>query len=331
MAISRFDEGTLSGALITYFSAAEGGVTYSSGSEVATITSVYGDQHPMTLTYQGATPISHDPATIKIGQMAAYDNPGSSTTSSLVGQFPTQLELGSTDITVVIVEQRHSASSERSCELVWQASSSNSLIQLTNSAGNYRTRIAQTNYTTSIAVDTNVRTMILECAQAANSSVLYDSDVTSEAITHPAESNYCRGLALLGGYTSGIGLNGKLALCTIYNRALTAQERADVIELCQHWITNGEAPSTYPPSGNFGTVETADDTEVTEWRWEESSDDTNWATVGTILTDTSGQGTPTLTVNSAPLAANGTYVRCKAFYNNGDDNTVSQSTQLTVV
>lgn len=81
-------------------------------------------------------------------------------------------------------------------------------------------------------------------------------------------------------------------------------------------------------SGNFGTVETANNAAVTGWQWEESSDGTNWADVGTILTDISGQTTQTLTVHSATLADNGTQVRCVATYAGG--TTVSQPALLTV-
>ena len=82
-------------------------------------------------------------------------------------------------------------------------------------------------------------------------------------------------------------------------------------------------------SGTFGVVATADDTEVTSWQWEESADSANWQVVGTILTDTSGQGTKELTVNSATAVMDGTYVRCRAFYSGG--STLSNPTTLTVI
>lgn len=81
-------------------------------------------------------------------------------------------------------------------------------------------------------------------------------------------------------------------------------------------------------SGNFGTVQTADNNEVLSWQWEESADNTNWQNVGTILTDISGQNTQTLTVNSANISMNNTFVRCKANYSGG--STFSDPTLLTV-
>lgn len=81
-------------------------------------------------------------------------------------------------------------------------------------------------------------------------------------------------------------------------------------------------------SGDFGTVATNDDPSITEWQWEESSNDADWANVGTILTDISGQTTTTLTVNSATEGMDGTYVRCKGTHAGGD--IFSHSALLTV-
>ena len=65
-------------------------------------------------------------------------------------------------------------------------------------------------------------------------------------------------------------------------------------------------------SDSFGPVSTNQDGDVISWKWEESSDNSSWQDVGTILTHTSGQGTNTLTVDRATVSMHGTYVRCEA-------------------
>ena len=85
-------------------------------------------------------------------------------------------------------------------------------------------------------------------------------------------------------------------------------------------------------SGTFGVVQTADDGNVTQWEWEESADGVSWDVVGTILTNVSGQGTTELTVNAAPLTADGTQVRCRAYYSiNGGGSTLSNPASLEVL
>ena len=81
-------------------------------------------------------------------------------------------------------------------------------------------------------------------------------------------------------------------------------------------------------TGNFGTVDTDNNAAITAYQWEESDDDISFANVGTILTDTSGELTDTLTIVSATVAMNGTYVRCTVSHLDGP--TSSLSALLTV-
>jgi hypothetical protein len=126
-------------------------------------------------------------------------------------------------------------------------------------------------------------------------------------------------------------LRGKACLLAMYNRRLTDQETIDLLTLAQYWIDNGEAPVLGPPTtGQFGPVATSDDGQVDVWQWEESANNADWQNVGTLLTDTTGMSTNTLVVNSAPLSANGTYVRCKATGTAFPTGIVSDSAQLFV-
>ena len=82
-------------------------------------------------------------------------------------------------------------------------------------------------------------------------------------------------------------------------------------------------------SGTFGTVQTADNTEVTQWQWEASiNSGESWAEAQLLLSDVSGQGTQTLTVESALLSEDGTLVRCRAYYSGG--STLSNEATLKV-
>ena len=94
---------------------------------------------------------------------------------------------------------------------------------------------------------------------------------------------------------------------------------------------DGVIPPTGPePNTTFGPVSTNDDPSVTAWQWEESADGNSWANVGTILTDISGADTNTLEVNSAPIEADQTQVRCRATSAKEPTGVVSHSATLTV-
>jgi hypothetical protein len=84
-------------------------------------------------------------------------------------------------------------------------------------------------------------------------------------------------------------------------------------------------------SGNFDPpVATDNDPAVQGWQWEESADDISWADVGTaILTDFSGETTQSFTIESATIAEDQTYVRCRADYP-PDGPSFSASAILTV-
>jgi hypothetical protein len=126
-------------------------------------------------------------------------------------------------------------------------------------------------------------------------------------------------------------IRGSMSLMVIYLRKLTDEERDDAIELANYWVANNEAPgSGLEPSTTFGPVATSNDPDVTGWQWEESANGTDWANVGTLLSDVSGQTTTTLTVNSAPLSADQTRVRCKAVTDSQPNGVVSHSAILTV-
>lgn len=81
-------------------------------------------------------------------------------------------------------------------------------------------------------------------------------------------------------------------------------------------------------SDSFGPVATNQDGSVLSWKWEESSDNSNWQDVGTILTNISGQLTNTLTVQRATVAMHGTYVRCEA--KTSEQTAYSSSAQVLI-
>jgi hypothetical protein len=121
---------------------------------------------------------------------------------------------------------------------------------------------------------------------------------------------------------------GKIGIFALYAKALTEQEVFDLTDLCNTWAQTGAAPSPGETSGTFGAVETNDDASAT-FQWEESSNGTDWANVGTILTDISGATTNELTVNSATLDMDGTQVRARA--TDGVTTAYSNPATLTVV
>jgi hypothetical protein len=126
-------------------------------------------------------------------------------------------------------------------------------------------------------------------------------------------------------------MDAAIAICAIYDRQIDDTEAADLHDLMAYWAANNEAPSAGPgPSATFGPVATNDDPSVTAWQWEESSDGVAWANVGTILTDVTGATTTSLTVNSAPIGADQTQVRCKATSEKEPAGVFSHAATLTV-
>ena len=152
---------------------------------------------------------------------------------------------------------------------------------------------------------------------ANNSDISFSKNggpVTTHPLTHTA-SYEPTDLAWLSDYDTNLTncIRGSGSLLVIYKGKLDNADAQDAIALANYWVANNEAPPVgNPPNTTFGPLDTDDNASVSTWTWQESSNNTDWNTVGTILSDVSGVNTQTLTVNSAPSSANGTYVKLKA-------------------
>ena len=133
---------------------------------------------------------------------------------------------------------------------------------------------------------------------------------------------------LFGSRNSTQGFSGKIALFALYDRELTATEQVDLLDLCDHWVANGEAPGagtaptittqpdpltvTTPDGGSF--IAAADGDPAPDLQWQASADGaTGWGNADVVLTSTvTGTTTGTLSVTASNEADNGYYVRMRA-------------------
>ena len=332
MAISRFDEGTLSNALWAYWSGAESNIT-KTGSVVNSVDSAYGLAAGATLgTPEAASAdISHDGTTM-VGLIPAfYDANVSSVARLHIDIANSSRPIASTAFTVVCVIQRNTANLGLNTAYVTRpGGGANASI---NRNGDFYAMTSQNDgeqVSTMLTVDAPDIVTLVQSDQV-NGSYLRVTSGGGQVFDYqnPRTDRLPDELHFFTRPSSASNFRGKIAIMLMYERELTSQEITDIEVLCQYWIDNGEAPPTGLPSGTFGTVATNDDPSVT-WQWEESSDGVAWANVGTILTDTTGATTNKLDVNSAHSAANGTQVRCRATNANEPAGVVSDVATLTV-
>jgi hypothetical protein len=335
MPISRFDEGTLSDALVVYYSGAESPMS-KTGDVIDTLDSVYGNMTCQLVQMNDLNnQVTHDGVTM-VGQVPAFIGTATNTNGGMEGTLSGTFNHQTNGATLVTLEQRYSKSGRYGWSI---GDGSGADIRAAVRGGDPNTSLRIDNTTWGNAADLTTNTdanVVMMRTQNGNPTAHVRTDTQAEVAnnkTNGLANIVISSVALMNGPAAGDAFQGKIAIAVLYNRRLTDQECLDVMELMEYWRDNGEAPGGAPePNTTFGPVSTNDDPSVTGWQWEESADGNRWANVGTILTDISGETTTTLTVNSAPIEADQTLVRCKAFSAKepAPDGVVSHSAILTV-
>jgi hypothetical protein len=325
MDIADFDEIT---GLYAYWSSSES-VIDSTGSDINSVTGVAGkgSNPEAVLAPRGDKPTLTD----TVGAMPGLSTDNASTTQGLSHN----LLATSAEVTILWTEKRLNTGSGGT-SLNARRSGSGTHTEIDRFGSDLRANTNSGPLVTTIPISLNPTVVCLRSGSGVDDSDIsfsVDGGATSTfALPHTEDRTMVEfGFMNFVGGTVTDSMRGSMSLMVVYLRKLTDQERDDAIELANYWVANNEAPSVGPgPSATFGPVSTNDDPSVTGWQWEESPNGADWENVGTILSDVSGATTQTLTVNSAPIEADQTRVRCRAFSANEPTGVVSHSAILTV-
>ena len=257
-----------------------------------------------------------------IGAMSAISSPDIANSDAGM-QYQFSPSLPSNAFTLVWTEQRYEESSGNYSINMRRGGSGNHTYFDRSSTSLRATTQNGTLNPAVLATHTDYATYAIAAGTGTNNSTIYWSinggAIQSAALEHTSDYLPVE-IGWFNQYQDGAGNNmrGKGSILAIYTTKLSLADVTSAIDLANYWMANGEKPAAgAPTSGSFNTVTTNDDPNIQQWQWQESVNNVDWSNIGTVLTDTEGEQTPTLTVKSAPLSANGLYVRCTALSNQG--------------
>ena len=307
--------------LVCYINAAIPESITKTGDKVTSVASQAGSGGETFIAVDsGAAYIAHDGTTL-IGSMPAFYVNGTEG-PDLQATFTTRFEPGDPHTVCWVEERANTSGVNTTFALIDHAARERT--RVARSSSNYSLRMNGSDVDTSVPIVSQTPQIFIHSNAGTADSGVWDIGGTRVTPTHAAESQPLEIVRHFGFDSQGT----KVGIGVVYNRVLNDTEKTDVQTLIQYWLDNGEGPSTAPTSGQFGPMTTNKDGEVTQWAWEESSDDTNWQPVGTLIADVSNANTNTLLVNSATVGEHGTYVRCVA--DTASQQAISASAQLLI-
>jgi hypothetical protein len=322
--------------LYAYWSATESAIT--ANGNVSEVVSVAGSAHPTSLLNSTDRNVTLGPDNT-VGTMPAFQY-GQNSNGYLTLDLGAGLDLSTQGYTIALL-LHHRGSTTSSTRYVYNGrdpadTSTKSFYAVVSSTDGLRARCwGSANNTLSDGLHNyaTAETIIIRAGAGEDNGYVYRDGVVDAGSPFSTDATGSLGTITLGALPgNNDSAHFDCAILVFYDRSIDTGEVADLHGLLAHWRDNNEGPTGTAPSTTFGPVATNDDPSVTGWQWEESPNGADWENVGTILSDIAGATTQTLTVNSAPIEADQTRVRCRAFSAKepAPDGVVSHSAILTV-
>lgn len=324
MAISTFNEVSGLSFCFNFHDLANVGVT---GDVLDYIDASEGDE-PFRLTAEpdGTSHFKHGPAYMMDQMRCAYPFKGDGQNPYVFGTMPTILTPGDAWTWIVCQARSQDDINDASIGMlrVGDSSASDETSLSRGGDGAHKVMINRISTDMQPIVVSQAETFVVETSGTANDPRVWISGVSQTVDPITAQTNDLSGIRL-GGYRPW---ETGTTFIMLYRKVLSDTERGDVEDLIDYWMANGEGPAA-GPAGQFTITVDKPGAAGLAFQWEESSDNTNWQNVGTILTDTAGATTDTLLINSATVAMHNTYVRCQVTTTDDGFDT-SDSAQLFI-